>query len=533
MVAEEIPVVSESPPIATRIPVVVHVPPGSVLINEFLADPSEGEDEWVELYNPYVNTLPLAGWHLRDKSGARTPLPDGYLGFSQFLVVRNPLGKLNNGSDALELVGPDGDIVDTVAYGEGTVPKSKKGRAIGRQLDGSWAFAERSTPGEANIFPIALPIETPSGPETSPLEQVGEPTLHAVTQPIVGTFILSELYPNTGGHDVAEEFIEVRNAGDTAADLRGWRLGDRTKTIYVHAGETILGPNEALALPRSLTKIALNNTGDAVRLSAPDKTERDAIVYEKATRKQTYARQADGSWSWADPTPDEENAVPAPPPIVEQLPVPKPKKAAPAPARLSIAESREQEDGARVALKGTVTYVEKKRAYIRDDTSGIRLDASKPFAFAVGDVISVTGTVGRSAGERRVRLMAKDTTRITGHRESAFPVITDLTTVEEADTGRFVAAQAFLLSKSGTSVRVDAEGTEVTAKLEAGAKLTGIQIGAAVRVSGLFYQKDGAPNLLAAHAERAPDEPAPIKTAPLSQSSGGILSFFTRLFRRT
>lgn len=510
-------------------PIAVHVPPGSILINEFFADPIDG-DEWIELFNPYANVLPLAGWSVRDKSGARTALPEGYLGFDQYLVLKNPVGKLNNGSDLIELVGPDGTIVDEVFYGTGDVPKSKKGFSLGRSTDGTWAQTDRPTPGELNSFPSPV-IRTA---ETTPITAAITPeVLTTEPAPTIGTFLLSELYPNTHGNDLAEEFIEVKNAGTEPADFRGWSVSDQGNTTYVQTTEAVVAPGNFLTLPRSLTKIALNNGGDAVHLIGPDTAEHDTVAYGKAPREKTYARQTDGTWAWTAPTPDEENAVPEPAAVAEE-PTAKPKKSSiPSAVHVSVGESRDQTDGTRVAVSGTVSLVLGKRAYLRDGTDGIRLDASKPFTFVPGDRVSLTGTAGSVSGERRVKLLAKDAVRITGHEDPPSAAETDVAELGEEDTGRFITFDAFLTSKNGPSLRVETDDGTVAAKLAAGTKLTGIKTGAKLRVSGFFFQKDGEPNLVEAHAEPVTAPVSVSEHSPPSKPAGGLLSFLTRLFRRT
>lgn len=542
VVVEEVPVVEEIP-VVSSVAVALHVPPGSVIINELLADPAEGENEWIELFNPFVNTLPMSGWSLLDKGGGKTPLPDVYLGFGQYLVIRNPVGNLNNGSDLIELVGPDGSVVDTVVYGANLIPKSKKGQALGRRVDGTWGHSEPMTPGAENIVPVPVLVmvettsgthspvfETPSVIDSSPLSlssHGGEGG--AAASMSVGTFILSELYPNTGGNDVAEEFIEVRNVGAEEANFQGWRLGDLSKTSYVHKDETVLRPQESLALPRSLTKIALNNTGDTVRLSAPDASERDSVVYEKATRKHTYAKQLDGTWAWTEPTPDEENSVPTVV-VPDVKPVAKPKATPPAAVRLSIADAREAEDGLRVSISGTVTHVAGKVAYLRDESGGLRVDSSKVFAFKPGDMVALSGAVGTAYGERRVRLGTKDLARVMG--TTPLPTAVSVTAFTEQDIGRLVTLEGFLLSKTATSLKADFNGDELSVKLAPDVSLSGFKTGARIHLTGIAYEKEGAFALLSATVEAIKEQPAPVAT-PVARPARGFVSFFTRLFRRT
>ena len=91
----------------------VMAPP--VLVNEFLANPSAG-DEWIELYNPTGEDISLDGWTIEDGAGnslgdlsGKTLPANGYLVF-------NFSNKLNNNGDIIYL-NISTAIVDKVAYG--------------------------------------------------------------------------------------------------------------------------------------------------------------------------------------------------------------------------------------------------------------------------------------------------------------------------------------------------------------------------------------------------------------------------------
>ncbi|TAK04122.1 hypothetical protein EPO34_03160 [Patescibacteria group bacterium] len=123
-------------------------PPHTLQISELYPVPASGEDEFVEILNPYNNLIPLAGWTLRDASGAKTPLPDQLLGLGQTVVLKNPKGRLNNDGDALDLVAPDGSVNDAVAYGK---DGQKAGRSFVRVED-HLELTVHPTPGEANVL---------------------------------------------------------------------------------------------------------------------------------------------------------------------------------------------------------------------------------------------------------------------------------------------------------------------------------------------------------------------------------------------
>lgn len=89
--------------------------PGTIVINEFVSDPIEGEHEWVELYNIGLSSVNLEGWKLVEGAGRETSL-EGILGASEYLVVE-PAGNLNNAGDTIYILDPYDTEIDRVTYG--------------------------------------------------------------------------------------------------------------------------------------------------------------------------------------------------------------------------------------------------------------------------------------------------------------------------------------------------------------------------------------------------------------------------------
>ena|GEM_PF-3094046 len=537
--------------------------PGTLVINELLPDPGPGLDEWVEIRNPHAAPIPLAGWMLRDASGKTTALPAQTLDAGAFILLFNPAGNLNNDKDTIELLAPNGSVIDVVSYGLTAETKTKRGWSLIRLSDGDWARTDTPTPGAANAAvpeeaadentpaqetdasptdtedppdqPVPASDDTPAddaATETSSTNQDDEPAAIALPR-----FRLSELYPNTGGQDLTDEFIEIVNEGDEPADLKGWKIGDLSKTVYTHAVSTILAPGEAVALPRPTTKIALNNEGDTVRLMAPDNTTVDEVTYGKTQKELAYAKGPDG-WAWTTArTPDEPNVIQAPAGKTTA------KAAAPAPAHLTVAQMLEREDGLAVAFEGVVTLVSSSKvAYVRDATGGIRLDGANAFTFKAGDRVSLTGTLGQAYGERRIRVAAKDLLQVReteaaaetdGALLPAAPRATDAASIAEEDVGDLVAFEGFLVAKSGASLRVEADGVEYAVRMGAGMSSAGIKVGSRVRVSGTAVLRDGMPALVGSSIELAPEEPAEADVEPSAPThdaeTGALLSLLQSL----
>ena len=145
---------------------------GSVTINEFLANPANGQNEWVEIYNPTAADVNLTGWILNDKSDSKKKLDSlGSIlsgGFAVYEYTGD--GWLNNTassskSESINLLDDKGNSVDIYLY---TV-NQKENVTTGRYPDGSgdWVVLEKATKGEPNSGPLPTPTPTPLPSPTS------------------------------------------------------------------------------------------------------------------------------------------------------------------------------------------------------------------------------------------------------------------------------------------------------------------------------------------------------------------------------
>ena len=123
--------------------------PGSVVINEFVSDPQDGE-EWVELLNVSSETIDLSGWILVEGSGKETTLADFELAAGDYTVVSPIKGNLNNGGDTITVFDASGGQIDSLTYGD--EPQApKKGESLSRSVHGEWVATD-PTPGRTNVL---------------------------------------------------------------------------------------------------------------------------------------------------------------------------------------------------------------------------------------------------------------------------------------------------------------------------------------------------------------------------------------------
>lgn len=169
-------------PAATNTPL---ADPGPLVINEFMAlnnstiqDPAGDYDDWIEIYNPSLDAIPLAGLYLTDDltRPTRWAFPDTSIAPGEFLLVwcddevvegvMHTVFKLSGDGEQVGLFDRDGETpIDTLTFGPQATDIS-----YGRWPDGSddWFFCNPS-PGEGNV---GVPGEsaTPSLPQFFALE---------------------------------------------------------------------------------------------------------------------------------------------------------------------------------------------------------------------------------------------------------------------------------------------------------------------------------------------------------------------------
>ncbi|MFC1608151.1 lamin tail domain-containing protein [Candidatus Latescibacterota bacterium] len=112
----------------------VPVPPGTIRLNEVMADPPEGDTEWIEIINTGSHRVDLYGFHIMDIGGsvsdpvethyllapselivlADATLEPGRYDYRTITVDRFPA--LNNSGDALFLHDSGGNVIDSMSY---------------------------------------------------------------------------------------------------------------------------------------------------------------------------------------------------------------------------------------------------------------------------------------------------------------------------------------------------------------------------------------------------------------------------------
>ena len=422
-----------------------------VLLSEVLYDSieegSDGDWEWIEVWNPSADAVTLAGWRFADSSSQDT-IPElrieaggyavvaareaafraSYPAFSGRLVsVEGSIGNgLSNTGDSVKLLAPDGSIVDALSYGSDKgifdppckdVPAGQSlGRLVEADTDTAADWIAQGEPAPGAPSSPATPTPTPTATAT-----VATPTPTSTVTPATPTPLpdevfqvtLNELLPDPSSIDwdrdgqpsFLDEWIELRNGSDKSVSLAGWSIADETATYTLPAGLTIW-PKGYLLLFRSQTRLSLGDGHDTVTLTRSDGTLADRFVYERGPGDdRSYCRLPEETGNWTnncEATPGEANRRrPAPPP---GRPGANPTATPPRAMPQTVLAARAAAVDTRVALSGTVTFppgLIAKTIYIQDATGGIRVYLRKGEfpPLKVGDTVNVTGWTRDFHGE--------------------------------------------------------------------------------------------------------------------------------------
>ncbi len=280
---------------------------GVVVINEFVADPAEGE-EWVELYNNSTEIINFTKWTLEDGNEIATTLT-GTLAPHQFLVIEKPKGPLNNSGDLIVLADGTGKTIDRVAYGDwadGVVsdnaPAAKDPLSVARTQDG------RDSNNDALDFATT---ETPTkgGPNVITNEQTKIVPRPVTLNTASSTLTITEFLPNPIGPDAEGEFIEIYNPTAAPISFKDFALRDKSGKTFAST-TLIIPPLTHLAIFRTNTNIALNNSGgETVTLMDQDDQTLETVSFTgSASEGASYARTDTGAWRFTNkPTPGAPN----------------------------------------------------------------------------------------------------------------------------------------------------------------------------------------------------------------------------------
>jgi len=160
--------------------------PEGVFINEILPAP-EGADEtneWIELYNNNSFDVDLSDWKIEDIEGTITThifLKNTKILGNGYSILKRPETKitLNNDQDGLNLMWPNGKIVNSILY-----EKALKNQSYNK-IDSGWQWSIILTPGTKNIITAYVSKkETKVLPKSKKSDNKISVSTAAISQPI-------------------------------------------------------------------------------------------------------------------------------------------------------------------------------------------------------------------------------------------------------------------------------------------------------------------------------------------------------------
>lgn len=300
---------------------------GAVVINEvaWMGTGNSSSDEWIELFSD--QQVDLTGWVLEAVDGTPTINLEGTISANGYFLLERTddnsvpnitadqiyTGALRNSGENLKLKDSNGNIVDGVNCSEGWFAGDNSTKQTMERTTNGWQISLNSggTPKAQNSGGEELeePQEEPEKPEEEPNEpEEPTPITDAEIYPIEA--FINEFLPSPIGKDAEREWIEIYNDSDQVADISGWQLDDEDggSKPFTLPENTLIIPKGFLVFPRQITKIALNNDKDKVRLLLPTGIVFQEIIYEKAPEGQSSTKTPAG-FIWSTPTPGLPNII--------------------------------------------------------------------------------------------------------------------------------------------------------------------------------------------------------------------------------
>ena len=113
-------------------------------------DNTNGLYEWIELYNNSEKDVNLSGWQLDDvlnKGSKPHTIESMIIKANDYILLSSDVTKVifNNSGDEINLLWPDGSVVEKVSYG-----KSQEGHSYSLSSEEIWFWSKDITPGKEN-----------------------------------------------------------------------------------------------------------------------------------------------------------------------------------------------------------------------------------------------------------------------------------------------------------------------------------------------------------------------------------------------
>ncbi|PIS04825.1 MAG: hypothetical protein COT81_04175 [Candidatus Buchananbacteria bacterium CG10_big_fil_rev_8_21_14_0_10_42_9] len=530
--------------------------PGEIVISEFVSDPSDGEEEWVELYSLYDYPIDLAGWAIEEGSGAKTKLA-GTLGAYTYFVVEKLKGNLNNKGDIIILKDPQEKIIFELTYGEWDDGNVKDNGPVAsdpfsvarikhatqrRQDKNNYQITATPTKGQANY--ITKPEEKPSQPEANPplaetrSESSQPTTTPAVLRPIqYPPLQISEFLPDPEGNDHELEFIELFNPNTTTVSLIDWQLDDAeggSRPFKIATGEIEALSYKVFFAPT--TRLTLNNNGDSVRLFNPSSELVDLIEYDKLDTGIAISKIDNAIQQTSTPTPGQPNVITENIEIDESLDF----------TQAVTSEADAFTAGDKILTIGIVTVppgiLGSKIMYI----NGLQVYMHKADwpKIDLGDEIQVQGEISIVQNGTRIKLKGKEAIGVISSNGLIEPNLVEVIDIEENLLSQLISISGEVVESKKGTFWVDDETGEIRVVIKSTTNITQQpEVGDMVSITGIVDKTRSGFRLLPRSnddivisqvlgEEYAEEISSAEKTISLKKIAHGIGNFFKSLWQR-
>ena len=203
------------------------------------------DGEWIELFNDGTSDIDLTGWSIMDGMGNST--------------IIEPSTLTSNETQSGTTIEADSRRI--VEFTTGTELWNFYNHLmlvddVGNVVDAAWYTTDYGT----NVS--LIPAEDPNDPWTpAPWMTPGQPEPGAIDN--TGEVMFSEIMPDAVGSDSQQwplgEWLEIKNHGDQAIDVGGWKLQAASRTLTLHQYNMPL-QSTSMIEAGDVALIALNGT---------------------------------------------------------------------------------------------------------------------------------------------------------------------------------------------------------------------------------------------------------------------------------
>jgi DNA/RNA endonuclease YhcR with UshA esterase domain len=466
-------------PAAETLPSVYSSLPKKIVINEFYPNPpgADVDQEFVELKNNSTETINLDGW----KIGNATKIYalKNELEANELLVLpRSETGiVLKNSSEELVRLYSKDFIVDEVGYDH-----APEAQSYSRNNEGILQWTGVITSGLENVFvgPSSTQTHTSSTYSVVSTSTIASPEKYYDEYKEVE---ISEVFPNPEGVDAAE-FVELHNFGFETINLGGWKLRTQKGKEYIMPSSTMIMPGGYLLFDKSVTKLTLGNTEEAVLLFDNENYLISVVVIPKSVSGKSY-NLIQGSWYWANPNPLTMLLIP--PEQIQQVSEarnPSIKKSnsrsikkSVIPRTLSLLEVQQAQPGELVKVRGTVSVVPNifgsQYFYISNETNGIKIYQNKKDfpELKIGQQVEVSGVISVANNTKRINVKNGKDIKVFPESMVLTPQQSDIQNLNDDSLGAFVQIEGDITEIKTNFMYVDDGESETQVYFKKGAKI--------------------------------------------------------------